>query len=104
MHIIHGTWIPEDSHAFIQSGAFYLWVETDTPIGTTRHRGDPVHPRHLMSTALAAFLTEKLGLRETLTQHGHKRNRTAEAEITGLLPKELLGTGVGHLRQPPCQW
>src|SRR5947209_3808502 len=66
MHIIHGTWIPEDSHAFIQSGAFYLRVETDTPIGTTRHRGNPVHPRHLMSTALAAFLTEKLGLRESM--------------------------------------
>src|SRR5436305_10122752 len=66
MHIIHGTWIPEDSHAFIQSGAFYLWVETDTPIGTTRHRGDPVHPLQRMSTALAAFLTEKLGLRESM--------------------------------------
>ncbi len=66
MHIIHGTWIPEDSHAFIQSGAFYLWVETDTPTGTSRRRGDAVHPRHLVSTTLATFLTEKLGLRESM--------------------------------------
>ena len=33
MHIIHGTWIPDDTHEFIQRGAFYLWVETDTPSG-----------------------------------------------------------------------
>src|SRR5213082_559366 len=32
MHIIHGTWIPEDTHEFIHRGAFYLWVETDAQI------------------------------------------------------------------------
>jgi hypothetical protein len=36
MHVIHGTWIPEDAHEFIQPGAFYLWVETDTPTGASR--------------------------------------------------------------------
>ncbi len=65
MHIIHGTWIPEDAEEFVQSGAFYLWVETDTPLEVGWHSADSVHPRHLMNTALAAFLAEKLGLRES---------------------------------------
>ena len=64
MHIIHGTWIPDDEHEFVQNGAFYLWVETDAPPGTSRRHADGVHPRHLAQTALAAFLIEKLGLRE----------------------------------------
>ncbi len=63
MHVIHGTWIPDDAHEFIQKGAFYLWVETDTP-GTARSRARTVHPRHLAHTALATFLMEKLGLQE----------------------------------------
>ncbi len=63
MHIIHGTWLPDDSNEFIQSGAFYLWVETDTPLDTSHHRADHVHPRHLMHSALSTFLMEKLGLR-----------------------------------------
>ena len=64
MHVIHGTWIPEDAHEFIQPGAFYLWVETDTPTGASRGRVGNVHPRHLAQSALATFLQEKLGLRE----------------------------------------
>src|SRR5437660_2876028 len=64
MHVIHGTWIPEDAHEFIQPGAFYLWVETDTPTGASRGRAGNVHPRHLAQSALATFLQEKLGLRE----------------------------------------
>jgi SNF2 family DNA or RNA helicase len=66
MHIIHGTWIPDDTDEFTQRGAFYLWVETDMPAGTSRRRADTVHPRHLMHTALAQFLMEKLGLRESV--------------------------------------
>ena len=65
MHIIHGTWIPDDAHEFIQRGAFYLWVETDTPPDVSR--AEDVHPRHLMHTALSTFLMEKLGLRESAT-------------------------------------
>src|SRR5947209_7186891 len=68
MHVIHGTWIPDDAHnEFIQRGAFYLWVETDTPLGKSRRRADAIHPRHLMDTALAMFLMEKLGLREPVS-------------------------------------
>ena len=67
MHVIHGTWIPDDAHEFIESGAFYLWVETDTPPGTSRRSADGVHPRHLAHTALATFLMEKLGLQEPVS-------------------------------------
>src|SRR5579883_1829635 len=62
MHIVHGTWIPEDTHEFIQRGAFYVWVETDTPPDTV---SDAVHPRHLDAIALTTFLAERLGLRES---------------------------------------
>jgi SNF2 family DNA or RNA helicase len=68
MHIIHGTWIPDDTHEFIQRGAFYLWVETDTPAGRSRSNSNNVHPRHLAQTALATFLVEKLGLREPMPE------------------------------------
>src|SRR5690349_5241378 len=67
MHIIHGTWIPNEEHEFIQKGAFYLWVEADTRQGTSRRDGKAVHPRHLVGTALAAFLMDKLGLREAVS-------------------------------------
>ena len=63
MHIIHGTWIPDDAQEFIQSGEFYVWVETDGLSGVVRQH---VHPRHLASSALATFLAEKLGLRESV--------------------------------------
>src|SRR5947209_6024491 len=65
MHVIHGTWIPDDTDEFTQRGAFYLWVETDTPAGASRRLADTVHPRHLKHTALAQFLMETLGLRES---------------------------------------
>ena len=66
MHIIHGTWIPEDTNEFIQGGAFYLWVETDAIEGRPRRSSNSIHPRHLGQTALVTFLTEKLGLREPM--------------------------------------
>ncbi len=67
MHVLHGTWIPDDVHEFIQKGVFYLWVETDTPLSTSRRGANIVHPRHLAHTALATFLMEKLGLREFMS-------------------------------------
>jgi SNF2 family DNA or RNA helicase len=65
MHIIHGTWIPEDSNEFIQKGAFYLWIETDQPVRRSRSNVN-IHPRQLEHTALALFLVEKLGLQELM--------------------------------------
>jgi SNF2 family DNA or RNA helicase len=67
MHIIHGTWIPDDTDEFIQSGTFYLWVETDTVSNTSRHHAGDIHPRHLRHAALATFLVENLGVRELVS-------------------------------------
>ncbi len=56
MRILHGTWIPQAEPEFLQTGAFYLWVET-----TDRKRSkktSQTHPNHLARTELAAFLTE----------------------------------------------
>ena len=67
MHVIHGTWIPGDAYEFLQRGAFYLWVETDTPTAALPGHAGTVHPRHLAHAALATFLMEKLGLREPVS-------------------------------------
>ncbi|MBA2676939.1 MAG: DEAD/DEAH box helicase, partial [Ktedonobacteraceae bacterium] len=64
MHVVHGTWIPDDAHEFMQRGTFYLWVEMDVSSGPSQHTTDAVHPRHLTQKALATFLVEKLGMRE----------------------------------------
>ncbi len=64
MHVVHGTWIPDDAQEFMQRGTFYLWVETDTPAVPLEGATAGNHPRHLMQKALVTFLMEKLGLRE----------------------------------------
>ena len=61
MHILHGTWIPAADNEFIQTGAFYLWVET-----TERKRfrqPSQRHPRQLVSADLATALANELGIK-----------------------------------------
>ena len=65
MQIVHGTWIPQETEEFSQNGDFYLWVETDTPQSTPGKVARDTHPRHLMGSALEAFLSESLGIRST---------------------------------------
>ena len=62
MHIVHGTWIPEATDEYVQTGGFYLWVESDTPTRQVRSHNTSVHPRHLTNEALETFLAERLGL------------------------------------------
>src|SRR5215217_1371296 len=63
MQIVHGTWLPDDTDTFEQGGAFYVWVETDTP-ATIRKAREPgsEHPRQLSRADLGRFLADKLGL------------------------------------------
>lgn len=61
MQILHGTWIPQSGPGFIQSGTFYLWVET-----TERkkfRKPSPRHPRQLTQADLAALLGHELGIK-----------------------------------------
>ena len=66
MHVVHGTWIPDDTEEFVQGGGFYLWVETDAPLRAKRGPSHgALHPRQLIDASLVAFLDEKLGIRDS---------------------------------------
>lgn len=58
MHVLHGTWIPEDNNTFVQGGNFYLWVETTKQ----QRQRDRIHPYHLQHSKLTDFLHQQLGL------------------------------------------
>ncbi|MGJ5673094.1 MAG: DEAD/DEAH box helicase [Nostochopsis sp.] len=63
MKVLHGTWIPNAESDFIQSGCFYLWVETSIlkkPQNTKKN----IHPGHLPKEELVKFLTAELGIKE----------------------------------------
>ncbi|UKP00038.1 DEAD/DEAH box helicase [Nostoc sp. UHCC 0870] len=62
MKVLHGSWIPNTASDFIQSGSFYLWIET--PISQKKRTHPQVHPGHLSSDELITFLTESLGIKE----------------------------------------
>ena len=67
MRILHGTWIPNEETDFIQSGSFYLWVETQSfPKNHTNTQ--QIHPGHLVKSELIAFLVQELGIKEDNTQ------------------------------------
>jgi SNF2 family DNA or RNA helicase len=67
MKVIHGTWIPDTSNDFIQSGSFYLWVEV--PLVAKNSKKQPkIHPGHLTSDELETFLVQ-LGIKATAHQH-----------------------------------
>ncbi len=67
MYILHGTWIPDTGDAYRQEGAFYVWVETDTPVSAGRRKvAANLHPWHLAAGALAEWLATSLGVRNDL--------------------------------------
>lgn len=67
MRILHGTWIPNEETDFIQSGSFYLWVETQ--LSQKSHtNSQQIHPGHLGESELITFLVQELGIKEHKTQ------------------------------------
>jgi SNF2 family DNA or RNA helicase len=60
MKILHGTWIPQAGEEFVQSGAFYLWVETTKQ--KRFRKPNQRHPRQLVETDLLEVLTQELGI------------------------------------------
>ena len=62
MKILHGTWIPSSGDEFIQSGNFYLWVETDTPPKQQKNQAANRHPQQLSKDELSTFLSDELGI------------------------------------------
>jgi len=47
MNVIHGAWIPKNTQDFMQSGDFYLWIESDEVRNNTKI---PLHPQHLQES------------------------------------------------------
>ncbi len=62
MKILHGTWIPEANHGFIQGGNFYLWVEAIAPAQKRKKIAPNIHPLQLRQPELETFLRQELGL------------------------------------------
>ena len=60
MKILHGTWIPDETKELIQSGGFYLWVETTAVKKTKKFT---THPYQISGKDLAAFLEQNLGIK-----------------------------------------
>jgi SNF2 family DNA or RNA helicase len=67
MRILHGTWIPSNTKDFIQSGAFYLWVETDEQ-SRSHPKSSQLHPLSLPKPQLETFLKDLLGVQDHLLQ------------------------------------
>lgn len=80
MKILHGTWIPEHSSDFIQTGNFYIWVETTETkaIASPKRKSskaitatDPSnanHPASLTEADLKSFLYNDLAIKDDLLQ------------------------------------
>jgi hypothetical protein len=64
MKVLHGTWIPSSETSFIQTGAFYLWIETFFQ-KRNKTQSENIHPGHLRKEDLSNFLFKKLGIPET---------------------------------------
>jgi SNF2 family DNA or RNA helicase len=67
MNVIHGTWIPNDTDGFIQSGGFYVWVETDDD---QPPKTKPFHPRQLPDKACLDFLKDELAVSPLVAGQG----------------------------------
>ena len=60
MKILHGTWIPEETKELVQSGGFYLWVET-TKVRKTK-KSTEIYSDRFSDKDLVAFLGD-LGIK-----------------------------------------
>ena len=60
MKILHGTWIPDETENLIQSGGFFLWVETTE---FWKSKNSTIHPYQLTGKDLEAFLVQDLGIK-----------------------------------------
>ncbi len=59
INVIHGFWTPDHRSAFVQSGSFCIWVETDNA-ESCKSRSKSLHPFHYRGEKLLDFLHGKL--------------------------------------------
>ena len=67
MKVVHGTWIPDESSNYIQSGSFYLWVETSSSAQRRKKSKQLIHPAHLSKEELESFLSQELGIKDSVS-------------------------------------
>ena len=99
MKILHGTWIPDHNDGFIQTGNFYVWVETaaTTAIASTKRRSTkaakvseellPKHPASLAESELKLFLYNDLAIKDELLQEDNSQKSSANKTVS---PKYFL--------------
>lgn len=94
MHIIHGTWIPDDSEDFFNGGQFWVWVESKDSFG-------------LQADLLSKFFVETFPLPDT-EQEGLKIQATRyfllPSSNHGPLPSPELSHFLGTLPPTTHQW
>ncbi len=89
MKILHGTWIPDRSHEFIQRGNFYIWVETTE---TTQTASTERQSSKRKTAPKAAILQEQdsINTSEEIEKLVPKHPASlAEAELRSLLFNDL---------------
>lgn len=67
MNVIHGNWIPKNTQDFMQSGDFYLWIESDEVPNKPKNTN---HPQHLQDKACLDFLKNELLLSPISAEQG----------------------------------
>ncbi|TYQ23571.1 DEAD/DEAH box helicase [Pseudanabaena sp. UWO311] len=99
MKILHGTWIPDHSSDFIQSGNFYIWVETTETkaIAISKRKSSKAtkasedllekHPASLSAADLKSFLYNDLAIKDDLLQEPANK-RLSKDQI--IFPKYFL--------------
>lgn len=104
MKILHGTWIPNHSSDFIQSGNFYIWVETTDGKPTTtakrkstKKASEPApeqlvtkHRSSLAEAELKAFLFNDLGIKDELLQEPDAKYARSANQEQIIFPKYFL--------------
>jgi SNF2 family DNA or RNA helicase len=99
MKILHGTWIPDQSSDFFQSGNFYIWVETTEVKTPTKRRASKSkatlepskHPASLAEPELKSFLFRDLAIKDELLQELGKDNRFSKrVQDPIIFPKYFL--------------
>ena len=114
MHILHGTWIPDQAENFVQTGAFYLWVETPEKL-RSRKTAPLLHLNHLSQEKLVAFLSETLGIQVALNSKlepqiasryfllpSADQQPCSSPEMARYLEQELSETGEWQFWQIDC--
>ena len=92
MKILHGTWITDHSDDFIQTGNFYIWIETTEPkaIATNKRKVSKAapasgaiakHPASLGESDLKSFLYKDLAIKDELLEEPSNKRYTKEKII-----------------------